>query len=433
MLERHTLPIGTTTQVAAINGGAGDTQSSAVHVADKTEYDAIQHLAAAEPANFWALLAPELLHWLHPQRRAWLARTGDKWTGWTMPSAAEMQPIGGDEWTPWHTAMDSAHAPIVRWFLGGVTSAAFNELDRQVLRGYGDAVAFISDSADGADKLSVRELFIETSLAASVLDMECASADGARMALYLPNDMRSVVWISAAKRVAIPYVAIASGTASSSLANRLADTGAALLLTSEALVPMVEGAFELMETPPKGLLVGSRLTSHISSPAPPTPVDGFSHASSSHRARSVWASLVALGGGRVEEKANGMGGATLVAALWQLREPSPVDANFPLFILYTSGSTGKPKGIVHTHGGYQLGLCATSNTVFDLQADLDVFFVIATPGWITGQSYMIAASLLCRVPSVRAPDRSKPGTQSLTTSPELPSCRRFMQYLSPHL
>ena len=27
-------------------------------------------------------------------------------------------------------------------------------------------------------------------------------------------------------------------------------------------------------------------------------------------------------------------------------------------------------------------------------------FVVATPGWITGQSYMIAAALLCRVPSV---------------------------------
>ena len=156
--------------------------------------------------------------------------------------------------------------------------------------------------------------------------------------------------------VAMAYVAVASGTAISSLANRLVDTGAALLLTSEALVPMVEGAFQLMETPPKRLL----------------------------------------------------GDAALVAALWQLREPSPVDANFPLFILYTSGSTGKPKGIVHTHSGYQLGLCATSNTVFDLQAGLDVFFVIATPGSITGQSYMIAASLLCCVPSVRAPDRSNP-------------------------
>jgi acrylyl-CoA reductase (NADPH)/3-hydroxypropionyl-CoA dehydratase/3-hydroxypropionyl-CoA synthetase len=35
-----------------------------------------------------------------------------------------------------------------------------------------------------------------------------------------------------------------------------------------------------------------------------------------------------------------------------------------------------------------------------MQPTHDVFLVIANPGWITGQSYMISASLLCRVPSV---------------------------------
>ena len=55
---------------------------------------------------------------------------------------------------------------------------------------------------------------------------------------------------------------------------------------------------------------------------------------------------------------------------------------------------------MHTHGGYQVGLCLTTQAVFAPQPASDVFLVIATPGWITGQSYMIAASLLCRVPSI---------------------------------
>ena len=92
----------------------------------------------------------------------------------------------------------------------------------------------------------------------------------------------------------------------------------------------------------------------------------------------------------------------LVRALWRLAPPTPVDACFPLFLLYTSGSTGKPRVIVHTHGGYEVGLCTTSQqVVFDLQSARDTFLAIATPGWITGQSYMIAAALLCRVPSVQ--------------------------------
>ena len=55
---------------------------------------------------------------------------------------------------------------------------------------------------------------------------------------------------------------------------------------------------------------------------------------------------------------------------------------------------------MHTLRGYHIGLCLTTRVVFDLQLLQDVFLVIATPGWITGQSYMIAAALLCHFPSI---------------------------------
>ena len=77
----------------------------------------------------------------------------------------------------------------------------------------------------------------------------------------------------------------------------------------------------------------------------------------------------------------------------------PVEANFPLFIIYTSGTTGKPKGIVHAHG-YLGGVMMTMQSSFDAVPGRDVALVLASFGWITGQSYMIAASLLTRVPSV---------------------------------
>ena len=57
-------------------------------------------------------------------------------------------------------------------------------------------------------------------------------------------------------------------------------------------------------------------------------------------------------------------------------------------------------GVVHTHAGYHVGLCATSSLVLGLVPGGDVMCVVATTGWITGQSYMIAASLLRHVPSV---------------------------------
>ena len=90
----------------------------------------------------------------------------------------------------------------------------------------------------------------------------------------------------------------------------------------------------------------------------------------------------------------------LVAALWRAAPPLPVDAEFPLFVIYTSGSTGKPKGVVHVHGGYVAGVAHTMAVSFDAVPGRDVIFVVADPGWITGQSYLITASLCCRIPGI---------------------------------
>ena len=80
------------------------------------------------------------------------------------------------------------------------------------------------------------------------------------------------------------------------------------------------------------------------------------------------------------------------AALNQLQPVVPVEANWPLFIIYTSGSTGKPKGVVHTHGAWLAGVTHSMHAVFEGTPD-DTLYVVGDPGWITGQSYLIAAPL----------------------------------------
>lgn len=88
-----------------------------------------------------------------------------------------------------------------------------------------------------------------------------------------------------------------------------------------------------------------------------------------------------------------------VRAIWAASKPIAVDAECPNFIIYTSGSTGKPKGVVHVHGGYASGVAATMSAAFGAEPG-DVLYVVADPGWITGQSYLIAAALLTRVTTV---------------------------------
>ena len=74
-------------------------------------------------------------------------------------------------------------------------------------------------------------------------------------------------------------------------------------------------------------------------------------------------------------------------------ETEVMDAEDPLFILYTSGTTGKPKAVLHTHGGYMVGIYATLKDVFDLK-DEDRWWCTADPGWVTGHSYLVYGPLL---------------------------------------
>jgi len=70
-----------------------------------------------------------------------------------------------------------------------------------------------------------------------------------------------------------------------------------------------------------------------------------------------------------------------------------MDAEDPLYILYTSGTTGKPKAVVHTHGGYMVGIYTTLKWVFDLKEE-DRWWCAADPGWVTGHSYIVYGPLL---------------------------------------
>jgi acrylyl-CoA reductase (NADPH)/3-hydroxypropionyl-CoA dehydratase/3-hydroxypropionyl-CoA synthetase len=123
------------------------------------------------------------------------------------------------------------------------------------------------------------------------------------------------------------------------------------------------------------------------------------------RDRDVWshdltdaalAELLAAAGLKDEAALHALNDGDFVRAIWAAAPVTPVDAEYPMFFIYTSGSTGKPKGVVHVHGGYAAGIAETMKVAFDARPG-DVLYVVADPGWITGQSYMISAPLLTRV------------------------------------
>jgi len=130
-------------------------------------YDLVRHAASDPAAEFWERWASQELHWFHDALGAWLSQSADGgWTGWNVHGS----PTTLDSWQPWEAALDASEAPHVRWFCGAQTNAAFNEVDRHVLRGHGGEVAFIAESPSGeTTRITRRWLLLHSVLIAHVL------------------------------------------------------------------------------------------------------------------------------------------------------------------------------------------------------------------------------------------------------------------------
>ena len=145
-------------------------------------YDLVRRAASDPAAEFWERWASRELHWHHATLGAWLSQSADGgWTGWTMDGS----PTTLDSWQPWEAAVDASEAPHVRWFCGAQTNAAFNEVDRQVLRGYGGEVAFVAESPSGeTTHITRRWLLLHSVLIAHAVRDGLRVTAPQRIALY---------------------------------------------------------------------------------------------------------------------------------------------------------------------------------------------------------------------------------------------------------
>lgn len=269
----------------------------------------------------------------------------------------------------WHKKWDQVldwQSPFAKWFVGGKLNASYNALDRHVLEGRGDRIAFLFEGEPGDSKqITYSQLLTEVKKCANALT-SLGIKSGDRVAIYMPMIPEAAIAMLACARVGAAHSVVFGGFSADSLLARIQDADASLVITADggfrkgsafALKSIVDEALR-GETNVKNVLVVKRTGQDVS----------FTD-------RVIW-------------------WHELVDKQSSEHEAEAFDSEHPLFILYTSGTTAKPKGIAHTTGGYLTQAAFTHKMVFDLKPEKDIFWCTADVGWITGHSYVVYGPLI---------------------------------------
>ena len=266
----------------------------------------------------------------------------------------------------WHTPL-KWQAPFAEWFLGGKLNASYNCLDRHVLAGRGDRVAFHFEGEPGDTRtMTYSQMLVEVKKTANAL-IELGIKSGDRVAIYLPMIPEAAIAMLACARIGAAHSVVFGGFSADSLLSRIQDADATLVITSDggfrrgapfALKPAVDEALK-GESNVRNVLVVKRTGQETAW----------------ENDRDIW-------------------WHEIVDRQSEEHEAEFFDSEHVLFILYTSGTTAKPKGIFHTTGGYLTQTSFTHKAVFDLKAETDVYWCTADIGWITGHSYVVYGPMI---------------------------------------
>ncbi|NDF11042.1 MAG: acetyl-coenzyme A synthetase, partial [Actinobacteria bacterium] len=154
--------------------------------------------------------------------------------------------------TPWSKVLEW-NVPFAQWFIGGKLNASFNCLDRHVLEGRGDRVAFYFEGEPGDTRtITYSDLLHDVKKAANALTQLGIKA-GDRVAIYMPMIPEAAVAMLACARVGAAHSVIFGGFSADSLLSRIQDADATLVITADggfrkgaafALKPTVDEALK---------------------------------------------------------------------------------------------------------------------------------------------------------------------------------------------
>ena len=276
-----------------------------------------------------------------------------------------------DWFKKWDKVLDDSKKPFYKWFVGGQVNIAYNCLDRHVKTWRRNKLAIIWEGESGEVRTySYHALNREVSKFANVL-RSMGVKKGDRVTIYMGRVPELPIAMLACAKIGAVHSVVYGGFSVEALHGRIEDSESRVVVTCDGsfmnnkIVELKKIVDEALKRAPtvEHVIVFKRT----------------GHEVFMEQGRDYWW--------------HELMGLPIARANAGRSETEVMDAEDPLFMLYTSGTTGKPKAILHTHGGYMVGIATTLKFVFDLKEE-DRWWCAADPGWITGHSYIVYAPLL---------------------------------------
>ena len=275
---------------------------------------------------------------------------------------------------PWSKVLESDFEKVsIKWFIDAKLNITENIFERNLVKNK-EKTAIIwepNNPDEETKKISYQELYEETCRFSNALK-DLGIKKGDRIIIYMPMVPEAAIAMLACARVGAIHSVVFAGFSSTSLADRIDDCEAKMVITSD-------GNFRGNKVIPVKSVVDEAL----------------------EKSNSIEKVVVLK---RTNQDVNLVENRDfwwheLVADKSSECKAEVMDSEDMLFILYTSGSTGKPKGVVHTTGGYMVYSAYTFSNVFQYDKD-DIYWCTADVGWITGHSYIVYGPLLCGATSL---------------------------------
>ncbi len=293
--------------------------------------------------------------------------------------------IGIEFYTPYSQVLDTSRGwEWATWFKGAQYNYVHDALDKHAVGDNRDRTALVYEGENGTVRsYTFAQLHAEVCRAANGL-LSLGLREGDRVGLFMPFIPEVAIAMLALGKIGAVFTPIFSGYAAPSVAARLSDCQARMLITADGFtrrgkpVTMKEVADQAVAAVPsiERVIVARRLGDEVPWTA----------------GRDTW---------------------------WEdLTEGQPdqcetlrTDAEQLYMVIYTSGTTGRPKGAQHVHCGFPIKGAQDMAHCFDVQPG-DVMFWYTDIGWMMGPwvisgTLMLGATLFMYdgTPDFTEPDR----------------------------